>query len=274
MGNLVSQNLNTQSDPSLVLQQVLANREKQFQAIQNPQQQLAARLGSMLGGGITNLAQDRGFFDVNDPLLNKVTQIQGIYNDVASRIDPAANPEQFFTELQKSYSSAGLGQQAVLAAQEAQKARKENITTQAAELALYEKHPEVITKELQALVPAVEAGDPKATQRYNELSNLMVRATRKQSLEEEVKQSDIDYKRALGDKASKEGVSLQPHMNPGGMRIGTEVYKDGVLTGIIKGGKFYPAGTGTTPPPADKTPTGTSGGRQMNPNRDWSKAYD
>lgn len=272
MGQSINQQLGM--DPDYVKSMLLRQREQGFQQIQNPQQQLAARMGSLLGGGLMNLAQDRGFFEVSDPILTKVTQIQGIYNQVAQSIDPNANPEQFYTALSAAYKDAGLGQQALMAAQEAQKAKKEGLATQAAELALYEKHPEVISKELQALVPAVEAGDPKATQRYNELSNLMVRATNKQNLEEEVKRSDIDYKRALGAKASKEGISLQPHMNPGGMRIGTEVYKDGVLTGIIKGGKFYPAGTGTTPTP---TPTGTpdkSGGRQMNPNRDWSKAYD
>lgn len=263
------------ADPAYIQQQILQQRERGFQQIANPQQQLAARLGSMLGGGLTNLAQDRGFFEVNDPLLNKVTQIQGIYNQVASQIDPAANPEQFFTALQSEYSKAGLGQQAIMASQEAMKAKKEGLATQAAELTLYEKHPEVISKELQALAPRIEAGDEKALQRYNELSTLMVRATNKQNLEEQAKLSDIEYKQALGAKASKEGIQLQPHMNPAGMRIGTEVYKDGVLTGIIRGGKLYPATGGqATPAPATPEKPNTSGGRQMGANRDWTKAYD
>jgi hypothetical protein len=148
MGNLASSQLNTTSDPALVLQQALQRREQQYSSIQNPQQQLAARLGGLLGGGIANVAQDRGFFDINDPLLNKVTQIQGIYNQVAQQIDPAANPQQFFAELQKAYSDAGLGREALQAAQESQKYVKENLSLEAARLELFNKNPELLDKEI------------------------------------------------------------------------------------------------------------------------------
>ena len=130
MGNLASSQLNTQSDPALVLQQAIANREKQYASISNPQQQVAARLGGLLGGGLVNLYQDRGFFDINDPLLNKVSQIQGVYNEVASRIDPAADPAKFYSELQKAYGDAGLGREALAAANEAQKAKTTNMDFQ------------------------------------------------------------------------------------------------------------------------------------------------
>ena len=274
MGNLASQQLNTTSDPALVLQQALQRREQQFAAIQNPQQQLAARLGGLLGGGLVNVAQDRGFFDINDPLLNRVTQIQGIYNQVAQRIDPASNPAEFFSALSSAYSEAGMGQQAMLAMQEAQKTKKESIATQAAEFELFKKNPEIISKELQALVPAMEQGDPKAMQRYDELSKLMVRATAAQNLEEESKRSDIEYKRALGGKAAKENVQLQPLMNAAGMRIGTEIYEDGVLTGVIKNGVYTKAGATTAPAAPAAKATGTSGGRPMTGKRDWTAAYD
>lgn len=271
MGQSVNQQLGM--DPDYLRSQILRQREQGFQQIQNPFQQAAARLGTILGGGIANVANDRGFFEVSDPLLTKVTQIQGIYNQVAQNIDPTANPEQFFTALSSAYKEAGLGQQALMASQEAQKSKREGIATQAAELSLYEKHPEIIAKELQSLAPQIEAGDEKALQRYNELSNLMVRATSKQNLEEEAKRSDIDYKRALGSKASKEGIQLQPAMNAAGMRVGTEVYKDGVLTGVIRGGVFTP--TGQTPNKnVNPAPASSSGGRQMTGKRNWDAAYD
>lgn len=272
MGQSVNQQLGM--DPDFVRSQILRQREQGFQQIQNPFQQAGARLGSLLGGGIANVVNDRGFFEVSDPLLTKVTQIQGIYNQVAQRIDPASNPQEFFSALSSAYSEAGMGQQAMLAMQEAQKTKKESIATQAAEFELFKKNPEIISKELQALVPGVEAGDAKATQRYNELSNLMVRATAAQNLEEESKRSDIEYKRALGSKAGKENVQLQPLMNAAGMRIGTEIYEDGVLTGTIKNGVYTKAGATAVPATPAAKATGTSGGRQMTGKRDWNAAYD
>lgn len=271
MGQSVNQQLGM--DPDYLRSQILQRREQGFQQIQNPFQQAGARLGSILGGGIANVANDRGFFEVSDPLLTKVTQIQGIYNQVAQQVDPASNPEQFFTALSGAYKEAGLGQQALLSMQEAQKSRKENIVTQAAEFELFKKNPELITKELQAVLPGVEAGDPKATQRYDELSNLLVRATNEKNLEEESKRSDIEYKRALGSKAGKENIQLQPLMNAAGMRIGTEVYENGMLTGTIVGGKFKPAGKDTVATPAPGGKPATSGGRPVG-KRDWNQAYD
>jgi len=270
MGQSVNQQLGM--DPDYIRSQIMRQREQGFQQIQNPFQQAGARLGSLLGGGIANLANDKGFFEVSDPLLTKVTQIQGVYNQVAQQIDPAANPEQFYTALSAAYKDAGMGQQALLSMQEAQKAKKENITTRATELALYEKNPEILTSELQSLAPKIEAGDQQALQRYTELSNLLVRATNKQNLEEEVKRSEIDYKKALGAKAGQENVQLQPLMNAGGMRIGTEVYENGVLKGTIVGGKFKPAGQSAAP--AEKTTPDTSGGRPRSGKRDWNQVYD
>jgi hypothetical protein len=190
MGQSVNQQLGAGAlgygvDPAYVQQQILQQREKQFAAIQNPQQQLAARLGAMLGGGISNLAQDRGFFDVNDPLLNKVTQIQGIYNQVAQQIDPAANPEQFFTQLQKAYADAGLGQQALMAAQEAQKAKTSGIDVQLKETQLYEKNPELLAGRIEDALR--KGNEPEA----NRLANLNARLTQDRELAIEAKQTAI-----------------------------------------------------------------------------------
>jgi chemotaxis protein histidine kinase CheA len=190
MGNLASTQLNTQSDPALVLQQALANREKQYASIANPQQQLAARLGGLLGGGIVNVAQDRGFFDVNDPLLAKVSQIQGVYNDVASRIDPASDPAKFYSELQKAYSDAGLGREALAAAQEAQKAKASGIDFQLKETQLFEKNPELLAGRI---TQALESNNEPEAMR---LANLNARLTEDRDLTIEAKKTAIAKDRA------------------------------------------------------------------------------
>ncbi len=190
MGNLASSQLTTQSDPALVQRQILADREKQLASISNPQQQLAARLGGLLGGGIVNVANDRGFFDVSDPLLTKVTQIQGIYNEVASRVDPTADPARFYSELQSAYSNAGLGREALAAAQEAQKAKGSALDLQLKETQALEKNPELIAGKIES---ALKAGDEAEAMR---LANLSSRLQEDRELALEGKRTNI-----LKDKA-------------------------------------------------------------------------
>jgi hypothetical protein len=220
MGNLASQQLNTTSDPALVLQQALQRREQQFASIANPQQQLAARLGGLLGGGAVNLAQGRGFFDVNDPLLARVTQIQGVYNDVASRIDPASDPTKFYSELQKAYSEAGLGREALAAANEAQKAKTAGMDFQIKETALFEKNPELLAGRITA---ALESGNEAEA---NRLANLNARLTEDRELKLEKAKTDIAkdkayiaYQKSLSDQGK---FSVQP------------VNKDNPLLGFLR----------------------------------------
>ena len=190
MGNLASSQLNTNSDPALVLQQAIANREKQYASISNPQQQLAARLGGLLGGGLVNVAQDRGFFDINDPLLNKVSQIQGIYSEVASRVDPNADPAKFYSELQRAYGDAGLGREALAAAQEGQKAKVANMDFQLKETQLFEKNPELLAGRIEDALK--KGNDPEAMR----LANLNARITEDRDLTIEAKKTAIAKDRA------------------------------------------------------------------------------
>jgi hypothetical protein len=190
MGNLASQQLSTQTDPDVLRRQILQDRERQLAGITNPQQQLAARLGGLLGGGLTNLYQDRGFFEVSDPLLTKVSQIQGVYNDVASRIDPASDPAKFYSELQKAYGDAGLGREALAAANEAQKAKTTNLDFQLKETQLFEKNPELLAGRITT---ALEQGnEPEA----NRLANLNARLTEDRELKLEKARTDIAKDRA------------------------------------------------------------------------------
>jgi hypothetical protein len=190
MGNLASQQLTTQTDPDIIRRQILQDRERQLSGITNPQQQLAARLGGLLGGGLTNLYQDRGFFEVSDPLLTKVTQIQGIYNQVAQQIDPAADPARFYSELQKAYGDAGLGREALAAANEGQKAKTASMDFQIKETALFEKNPELLAGRITT---ALESGNEAEA---NRLANLNARLTEDRELKLEKAKTDIAKDRA------------------------------------------------------------------------------
>lgn len=205
MGQSVSQQLGVGVlgagvDPDYLRSQILQQREKQYAAITNPQQQLAARLGGLLGGGLSNISQDKGFFDINDPLLNKVSQIQGIYNDVSGRVDPAADPAKFFSELQKAYADAGLGQQALMAAQEAQKAKTAGMDVQIKEAQLYKASPELLAGKIE---DALKSGnEPEAIR----LANLKTRIDQDRELELQAKrtnilkdEADIKYKKFLSE---------------------------------------------------------------------------
>jgi chemotaxis protein histidine kinase CheA len=214
MGNLASQQLTTQTDPDVLRRQILQDRERQLAGITNPQQQLAARLGGLLGGGLTNLYQDRGFFEVNDPLLTKVSQIQGIYNQVAQQIDPAADPARFYSELQKAYGEAGLGREALAAANEGQKAKSTAMDFQLKETQLFEKNPELLAGRITT---ALEQGnEPEA----NRLANLNARLTEDRELKLEKARTDIakdkayiGYQKALAEQG-KYSVDLLNKDNP------------------------------------------------------------
>lgn len=240
MGNLASQQLNTTSDPSLVLQQALQRREQQFASIQNPQQQLAARLGGLLGGGLVNVAQDRGFFDINDPLLNKVTQIQGIYNQVAQQIDPASNPQQFFAELQKAYADAGLGREALQAAQESQKYAREGLALESSRFDLFNKNPELLDKEI---AKATKAED---MEKVESLTALKARIEEDRALNRRTKEAQINQANAsaAAAKATAEGKDIVYMTDITGQKIPYERKGGKLVPLVVEGASSAPAGQG------------------------------
>ena len=243
MGNLVSDRIGIDSDPELVRRQVLLDRERQFAAISNPQQQLAARLGGLLGGGLVNVAQDRGFFEVNDPLLNRVSQIQGIYNDVASRVDPAANPEAFFRELSSAYSEAGLGKEAIKAVQEAEKLKVTGMDTKLKELQLLERDVEGIPQRIQALQ---EKGDAASMVEAQRLANIYTRVIENRQLEKRVKEAGItrDLSAAEAAKANAESKDIIYLPDGLGGKIPVQRVGDKFVPVQVEGMNQQPAGQG------------------------------
>lgn len=113
-----------QNDPEYLARQLAQQEIQRYQNFQNPQIGLASTSGALLGRGLANLFGGRGFFEVSDPALRRVSEVQSIYNQAMQGFDPA-NPATSYETLAKSLAQAGYGQQAALAAAEANKYKTE-----------------------------------------------------------------------------------------------------------------------------------------------------
>lgn len=109
-----------QNDPEYLARQLARKEIQQYQNFQNPQLGLAATSGALLGRGIANLFGGRGFFDVSDPALRKVSEVQSLYNEAMQSFDPN-NPGQSYAQLATTLAQRGYGREAALAAAEANK---------------------------------------------------------------------------------------------------------------------------------------------------------
>lgn len=113
-----------QNDPEYLARQLAQQEIKQYQNLQNPMLGAPSVAGALLGRGIANLFQDRGFFDVADPALRRVADTQRVFNEAMSSFDPA-NPGSSYEAMAKRFAELGYGQQAMMAAQEAAKYRQQ-----------------------------------------------------------------------------------------------------------------------------------------------------
>jgi len=109
------------NDPDVLRAQLMQQEMARYNQYQDPRMNLASTLGGLLGGGLVNVAQGRNFFQSNNPVLRKASQLQEIYNNTAQAVDPNANPGEFYRTLQGNLAAAGFGPQAAMAAQEAYK---------------------------------------------------------------------------------------------------------------------------------------------------------
>jgi hypothetical protein len=135
------------ADPELYRQQLLQQEQARVAAMP-AQNQLAGTLGGLLGRGISNVAQDRGFFEVSNPVLQKLTSIQNVYNRAMQDSDPN-DPLSFYKNLQTGFAGAGLGQQALMAGQEYRKAEELGLKTEAAKTDLYKKNPALLDTQIE-----------------------------------------------------------------------------------------------------------------------------
>jgi hypothetical protein len=175
MGQNVNYLLGNQSqlmgaDPELYRQQLIQQEQARIQALP-AQNQLGAQLGTLLGRGVVNVAQDRGFFEVTNPVLQKLQKIQSIYDTSMQQADPN-DPLSFYTTLQKQFADAGLGQQSMMAAVEAQKFEQSNLTGQKLKTEVYKNNPALLDTQI---AKAREAGnDPLANQLAQQRGQIQV----------------------------------------------------------------------------------------------------
>ena len=107
-------------DPDVLRYQLAQQEAQRYQKYTDPRMELAARQGAMLGGGVNALAgliTGRPFNNEN-PILQKASDIQNIYNQTAQSIDPNTSPADFYKALQGNLAKAGHGYQAAMAGQE------------------------------------------------------------------------------------------------------------------------------------------------------------
>jgi hypothetical protein len=163
------------ADPELYRQQLIQQDQARIAALP-AQNQLAGTLGGLLGRGLSNVAQDRGFFEVTNPVLQKLTSIQNVYNRAMQDSDPN-DPLSFYKNLQTGFANAGLGQQALMAGQEYRKAEELGLKTESAKLDLYAKNPDLLQTQIAQFRD--QGNDKKA----NELAGYLGKITAKQELE-------------------------------------------------------------------------------------------
>jgi hypothetical protein len=204
------------ADPELYRQQLIQQEQARIAALP-AQSQLGAQLGSLLGRGLTNVAQDRGFFEVTNPVLQNLTKIQNVYNTAMQSSDPN-DPLSFYRNLQTGFADAGLGQQALMATQElrrveaeGEKAKGEKLRTQVLENELYTKNPTLLDEQI---AKARDAGNDALANRLAEQRGQI--------------QLDIDKKRRK-DELSMELLSVQTEAERAKIRKYNAEYEEGKL---------------------------------------------
>jgi len=190
------------ADPELYRQQLIQQEQARIAALP-AQSQLGAQLGSLLGRGLTNVAQDRGFFEVTNPVLQKLTSIQNVYNTAMQNSDPN-DPLSFFKNLETGFKQTpGLGVQALMANQERRRVEGDLIKTDSLRMNYFKENPDIINPEIDKLRAE---GTPESLKRADALAELKTRISRDQEfkmqsslLDLAVKESNIKVNEAKLD---------------------------------------------------------------------------
>lgn len=258
------------ADPELYRQQLVQAEQQRIQALP-PQQALAAQLGTLFGRGLGNVATGQNFFEVTNPVLQKLTTIQNVYNTAMQNADPN-DPLSFYKELQTRFAEAGLGQQAMMATQElrraeseAEKFKGEKLKTQALETEVYTKNPTLLDEQI---AKARSAGNDQLANRLAEQRGQIQlnidRTRQKEDLDMAVRRSNIAVNEAQVEKLKKDidtgKVTVQTV--PDGFGGATVIVLDraGKLVQEYKVGGLPQGGA----PAAPASKPATSGGRPMN----------
>ena len=202
------------ADPELYRQQLIQQEQARIGALP-AQSQLGAQLGSLLGRGLVNVAQDRGFFEVTNPVLQNLTKIQNVYNTAMQAADPN-DPLSFYRNLQKGFADAGLGQQALMATQElrkveaeGEKAKGEKLRTKVLETELYTKNPQLLDEQI---AKARDSGnDPLANRLAEQRGQIEVNIQTQRSKD----LAEIAFRNAQTDAQRAQAKRLQQEIETG-----------------------------------------------------------
>ena len=217
-----------QSDPEY-LQRQLAQQEMQRL---NPTGSAAGAIGALLGRGVSNLAGGRGFFDVNDAGLRRVADVQRIMS--SAQFDPN-NPAAYYESIAKGLQSAGYGDLAPMAAQEAFKYNQQAKAETRAERALvlseesakdtrYKNNPELLLRDALAL-PEEDPTRTALLTRYSDIVKDKNYSTAKQEADLAKAKADLaktqaETARIRAITASEETDAQGARVNNNGVRIG------------------------------------------------------
>lgn len=163
------------ADPELYRQQLVQAEQQRIGALP-PQQALAAQFGTLLGRGVGNVATGQNFFEVTNPVLQKLTTIQDVYNQAMQAADPN-DPLSFYKELQTRFADRGLGVQSLMAQQEGRRVEGEVLKTKSARAEYFKSNPDLINAEIDRLT---QLGTPQALSEADSFKELKTRISRDQ----------------------------------------------------------------------------------------------
>jgi hypothetical protein len=252
------------ADPELYRQQLIQQEQARIGAMP-VQNQLGAQLGGLLGRGISNVVNDRGFFEVTNPVLQNLQKIQSIYDTSMKEADPN-DPMSFYTTLQKKFASEGLGRQALMAQVEGQKFEQSNLTGQKLKNEVYKTNPALLDTQI---AKAREAGnDPLANQLAEQRGQIQVQIDMdraKEAAQLNLIKAQTDAQRATASRQLADMESSKSDWKPiseydGGPPVAFAILdkKTKQITyEKIGGGEYIPKvpGAGGTKPPAGEKPS-------------------
>jgi hypothetical protein len=213
-----------QNDPNYLARQLAQQEIQRYQNFQDPQIGLASTSGALLGRGLANLFQGRGFFEVSDPALRKVSQLQSLYNEAMQNFDPN-NPSTAYANLATTLAQAGYGREAAMAAAEANKYSTAARAEARAERSLTIQEEEAKRKVETTERPVSVGTTIKGLNTYRKGSGSQIYV-----IDEEGKEAEYDPKKhgryeTAEDRIRPSGVQIRDIPGPGGVGIiGREIY--------------------------------------------------
>lgn len=194
------------ADPEMYRQQLVQAEQQRIGALP-PQQALAAQLGTLLGRGVGNVATGQNFFEVTNPVLRKLTDIQDVYNQAMQAADPN-DPTSLYKELQTRFADRGLGVQSLMAQQEGRRVEGEVLKTKSARAEYFKSNPDLINAEIDRLT---QLGTPQALAEADSFKELKTRISRDQEfklqsglLDLAAKESTIEVNKAKIEELRRE----------------------------------------------------------------------